>query len=224
MAEIDITGVASGFADGLTIMLIVMVALVVLGVIVFALYRVLRNNIRVYVRRGGKQYKYMGRETSDKTGKVLGFIIPKLPKYANKKIPEEYFYDEVKGLFRNKTRKAVDMKFTEDGNLVPIRPNTEEPTWKTMSNPQLEMYNNLREDAHERFNVADFWDKYGVIIGVGIVAIIIMITFIIAQDFLTTVVEQAGSSTAVCAESLSTCREICSNVATVAASSGGPVV
>jgi len=217
----DLASAASGAGAGFLIALYVIVGAAFLGIIGFVLYRMMRNNVVIYVRRGGKQYKYRGRETSDKTGKVLGFEIPRLPKYSGRKIPEEYFYDEVIGVMRNKTRKAVDMKFTEDGNLVPIKPAVHDPEWETMSNPQLEIYTNLRADAQERFDIRNFWDKYGAIIMTGGLAIIIMVTFIIAQDFTSGVVEQAGAAANSCTNALATCQQICNNAA---ASAGGSLV
>jgi hypothetical protein len=158
--------------------------------------------------------KTWGREVTDKSGKVLKFVIPKFPKYNGDKVPEDYKGQERYGvLSQNKTRSFVRMRYTKDGNLVPVRPDPQEPTWQLMSNPEVQIYESLHEDADRRFDPRQFWDKYGAIIMQGTMIMAIVIIVIVFQDNLSNLIDAGRSANAQCTQALTTCRQICDNAA-----------
>lgn len=221
---VNFSAIGSGLATGVKYSLVV----VAIGLVAYFLWRLTRNNVRVYVHKhtagGYKRIRTWGRETTDKTGKVLGFEVRKFPKYDGRKVPEDYIGSESSGLFNNKSRAVVDMHYTTDGNLVPIKPPApKDPTWKMLGNPEIQVYNNARDAVEKRFDLRSFWDKYGAIaLQMGVIMIVVII-FIVVQENLGNLIAQAGSASAMCQESLSACQTICSNAQSISAG-GGAVV
>lgn len=223
-SAIDFGAIGSGFTTAIYYGL----GVVAVALVAYFVWRMLRFNVRVTIHRftsgGYRRVRVWGRENTDKSGKVLGFEIKGYPKYDGRKIPEEYFGEEVFGFGKNKTRKVVDLRYTRDGNLVPIAlPSSAEPVWEALSNPEIHMYNLAHEGVEQRFDVRSFWDKHGsMVMQLGVLMIVVVIV-IIFQDNLSNLISTSASASNVCTESLMTCREICSNAQSLAEGTGGLV-
>ncbi len=213
---IDFSGIGSGFATAVYIML----GGAFLALVAWFAYRLLRNNVRVYIEHWtGSGYdlaKAWGREVKDKNGKVLKFVIPKYPKYSGDKIPESYKGRERLSLGRS--REFVFLRYTDDGNLVPKRPDPAEPGWEIMSNPEIQIYTDIHDDVNRRFDIRSFWDKYGnFVMQAGLIMAVVLIV-IVFQDNLSNLIDAGRSANSMCTEALTTCRQVCEGSAGLAGS------